>query len=82
MVAWDNRRMTFDQLLAYFQAIHNLSRGSSFWGFIDGILNAIYWPVVDQQEFYFGYKQKHNYKYQSIVILDDLISSFIGLVIG
>lgn len=36
MLAWDNRRLNFERLLAYSQAIHNLGGGSSFWGFIDG----------------------------------------------
>lgn len=82
MLAWDNKRLIFDQLLAYSQAIHNLDGGSSFRDFIDGTLNATYQLVIDQQKFYSRHKQNHSYKYQSIVISDRLVSSFIRLFIG
>ena len=82
MFAWDNRRLTFDRLLAYSQAIHNLGGGSSFWGFIGGTLNATCRPVIDQQEFYSGHKRKHSYKYQYIVTPDGLVSSLMGPFIG
>lgn len=63
-------------------AIHALGGGHCFWGFIDGTLNAIYRPVVDQQQFYLGYKRKHGYKYQLIVTPNGLVSSLMGPFIG
>lgn len=68
--------------MVYSLAIYNLSKGLCFWGFIDRILNVIYQFMLDQQEFYFGYKQKNSYKYLSIVILNNLVSSLIRLFIG
>lgn len=56
MLVWDNKKLIFDQLLAYSQAIHNLGKNLSFWSFIDGTLNATCRPVVDQQEFYSRHK--------------------------
>lgn len=49
-----------------------------FLGFINGTLNATCRLVADQKEFYFGYKQKHRYKYHFVIISDDLISSLMG----
>lgn len=59
-------------------AIHNLGGGSCFWGFIDGTLNATCRPILDQEQFYSGHKQKHGYKYQSVVTPDGLVSSLMG----
>lgn len=38
--------------------------------------------MVDQKQFYFGHKQKYRYKFQLVVILDGLVSSFIEPFIG
>lgn len=38
--------------------------------------------MVDQYQFYLGYKWKHGYKYQLIVIPDNLVSSLMGPFIG
>lgn len=68
----------FIQLMIYSQAIYNLREGSYFLGFIDGTLNASYYPMMlDQQKFYSGHKRKHKYKCQAIVILDGLVFSLI-----
>lgn len=82
MLAWDDKKLTFEQLLVYSQAIHNLGGSSSFWSFIDGTLNTTYWLVLDQQKFYLGHKQKYGYKYQAVVTPDGLVSSLMGPFIG
>lgn len=61
ILEWDDRRLIFEKLSEYSMAIHSLGRGYCFWGFIDGTLNAICRPVVDQQQFYSGHKKKHGY---------------------
>ena len=66
----------------YVLAIHNLDREHCFWDFIDGTLNATCQPMINQEKFYSGYKQKHRYKYQSNVTLDGLVSSLMGLFIS
>ncbi len=63
-------------------AIHNLGEGYCFWCFIDGTLNATCRPVVDQQQFYSGHKQKHGYKFQLIITPDGLVSSLMSPFIG
>lgn len=75
---WDAKRLTFEKLSEYAWAIHNLGGGHCFWGFIDGTLNATCRPVVDQEEFYSGHKQKYGYKYQSVVTPNGLVSSLMG----
>lgn len=84
MLAWDNKRLTFERLSAYSQAIHNLGGGSCFWGFIDGSLDATCRPVLDQQGVRSGHTsiQKHGYKYQTVVTPDGLVSSLMGPFIG
>lgn len=76
---WNKWRLTFANLLEYSLAIHNLGGGHYFWGFINRTLNPSCRPVLDQRQFYLGHKRKHSYKYQSIVTLDGLVSSLIGL---
>ncbi len=46
-LAWDSERLTYKKLLDYAMAIHHFGGGSSFWGFIDGTLNATCRPVLD-----------------------------------
>lgn len=82
MLEWDDKRLTFEKLSEYALAIHNFGGGHSFWGFIDGTLNATCRPIIDQQEFYSGHKRKHGYKYQSVVSPDGLVSSLMGPFIG
>lgn len=79
---WDGKRLTFEKLAEYTLAIHNFGGGHCFWGFIDGTLNAICRPLVDQKEFYSGHKRKYRYKYQSIVTPNGLESSLMGPFIG
>ena len=81
-LAWDEDRLTFNQLSIYARAIHEKGGGSCFWGWIDGNLNATCRPLLDQQEFYSGHKRKHGYKYQSIVTPDGLVSSLMGPFVG
>lgn len=38
--------------------------------------------MLDQQKFYFRHKRKHDYKYQSIVTPNGLVSSLMGPFIG
>ncbi len=63
-------------------AIYNLGGGSYYWGFIDGMLNATCQPIFDQEQFYCDYRRQYGYKYQSIVTLNGLVSSFIRLFIS
>lgn len=79
---WDAKRLTFEKLSEYALAIYNLGRRHCFWDFIGGTLNTTCRPVVDQEEFYFGHKQKYGYKYQSVVMSDGLISSLMDPFIG
>lgn len=59
-LAWDDKRLTFAQLMIYSQAIYYFRGGFCFWGFIDDTLNATCRPMMlDQQEFYSGHKQKY-----------------------
>lgn len=67
ILEWDDRRLTFAKLSEFSLAIHARRGGHCFWGFIDVTLNATYPPILDQQQFYSGHKQKYGYKYQSIV---------------
>lgn len=39
-LAWNENRLTYEQLSIYAMAIHQFGGGSCFWGFIDGTLNA------------------------------------------
>lgn len=82
MLEWDDKRLTFEKLSEYALAIPNFGGGHCFWRFIDGTLNATCRPIIDQQEFYLGYKWKHEYKYQSVVTSDNLVSSLMGPFIG
>lgn len=81
-LAWDENRLTYEQLSIYAMAIHQFGGGSCFWGFIDGTLNATCRPVVDQEQFYSGHKRKHGYKFQLVVTPDGLVSSLMGPFIG
>lgn len=81
-LAWNSERLTYEKLLSYAMVIHHFGGSSCFWGFIDGTLNATCRPVLDQEQFYSGHKQKHGYKYQSIVTPDSLVSSLMGPFIG
>lgn len=81
-LAWDENRLTYETFSGYAMAIHNLGGGPCFWGFIDGTLNATCRPIFDQEQFYSGHKQKHGYKYQSVVTPDGLVPSLIGPFIG
>lgn len=38
--------------------------------------------ILDQQDFYSGYKQKYGYKYQVLITSDGLISNMIRLFIS
>lgn len=64
------------------QQIYNLGKKYCFWGFNDGTFNATCQTVVDQEKFYFGHKQKHVNKYQSVVTSNSLVSSRIDSFIG
>ena len=79
---WDEKRLTFEKLSEYALAIHNFRGGHCFWGFIHRTLNATYRLLVNQKEFYFGHKQKHGYKYQSVVTPNGFVSSLMGPFIG
>lgn len=81
-LAWDSQRLIYEKFLSYAMAIHNFGGGSCFWGFINGTLNATCQPVLDQKQFYLGYKRKYGYKFQSIVTPNGLVSSLMGPFIG
>lgn len=72
----------FKKLSIYPMAIYYFGGRLCFGIFINNTLNAMYYLFVDQEQYYFGHKQKHRYKYLTIIILDRLISSFIGLFIS
>lgn len=63
ILEWDEQKLIFAKISDYSLAIYKLGRWYYFWVFIDGTLNITCQPVLNQQYFYFGYKQKYDYKF-------------------
>lgn len=75
---WDQSRLTLEQLQRYEAAIQGGSGIYGIWGFIDGTVQPIARPTVNQENYYSGHKCYHGIKYQGIVTPDGLISSLYG----
>jgi len=82
LVYWNVRRLSYEQLEEYSNAIARKGGVDGIWGFIDGTMRAICQPVENQRLYYTGYKRFHAVKYQTILTPDGLISSLAGPYLG
>jgi hypothetical protein len=76
------RRLSYEQLKEYSNAIARKGGVDGIWGFIDGTMGAICRPMENQKLYYTGYKRLHAVKYQAILTPDGLISSLAGPYLG
>jgi hypothetical protein len=75
---WDERRLTWDTLTRYAEAIHDVGGGQNIWGFIDGTVRPISRPDENQRRYYSGYKKTHAMKFQAVTTPDGLMSHLAG----
>ncbi|OJD27217.1 hypothetical protein ACJ73_01382 [Blastomyces percursus] len=74
LLLWDCDRLTLEKLKFYCHYIEQRGGGDSIWGYIDGTLQPITRPNVDQRMFYSGHKHRHGIKFQGNVTPDGLLS--------
>ena len=90
LLAWDDKRLHYDTLRGYADAIQTFGGGPCFWGWINGTIQDTCRPGdplrgegrLNQKDFYSGHKRKHGFKFQGVVTPDGLISSSMGPFIG
>ena len=61
---WDHRRLTVGKLREYAEAVatnggNDVQVGEGIFGFIDGTVRPIAWPLFNQEIFYSGWKRIH-----------------------
>ena len=83
MVAWDEARLTYEQLARYATVCKKAGTGRDIWGFIDGTATEVGRPDEDlQRAYYSGHKKKHCLQHQAIVTPDGLVTSLMGPFLG
>ena len=83
LLLWDHVRLSSEFLTRCSQVVQD--KGALLqetFGFLDGTAVRICRPMVDQEEFYSGYKKYHCIKYQAITTPDGMIIHVGGPFVG
>ena len=70
--------LIYTKVQSYAQSLHQAGGLPGVWEFLDETFRPICQPTDNQEFYYSGYKKLHEFKYQTIVTPNGLISFFIG----